>query len=160
MHIKSKWTRKHAFSNSLHYVGIRLPFMTGLFTDSKCLQRIVITNISYEVFCRSLIETVTQFKYLGSSITDDARSVQEIKIRIAVATASLAKLKVIWRDKSISMKTRMGLLRALITSIFLYGCETWTLNPEMEKPYQCFRDELHAQTTPSPLHFSYFQQAG
>ena len=45
------------------------------------------------------LETVTQFKYLGSTITDDARSVKEIKIRIAVATASLAKLKVIWRDR-------------------------------------------------------------
>ena len=28
------------------------------------------------------------------------------------------------------------------------------------KAYQCFRDELQAQTTPGPLHFSYFQQAG
>ena len=84
------------------------------------------------------LETVTQFKYLGSTITDDARSVQEIKIRIAVATASLAKLKVIWRDKNISMKTRMGLLRALITSVFLYGCETWTLNAEMEKRINAF----------------------
>ena len=84
------------------------------------------------------LETVTQFKYLGSTITNDARSVQEIKIRIAVATASLAKLKVIWRDKNISMKTRMGLLRALITSVFLYGCETWTLNAEMEKRINAF----------------------
>ena len=83
-------------------------------------------------------ETMTQFKYLGSSITDDARSVQEKKIRIAVATASLAKLKVIWRAKSISMKTRMGLLRALITSVFLYGCETWTPNVEMEKRINAF----------------------
>ena len=30
------------------------------------------------------LETVTQFKYLGATITEDARSVQEIKIRIAV----------------------------------------------------------------------------
>ena len=44
------------------------------------------------------LETVTQFKYL-SSITDDAKSVQELKIRIAVATASLPKLKVIWRAR-------------------------------------------------------------
>ena len=106
------------------------------------------------------LETVTQFKYHGSTITDDAGSVQEIKIRTAVATASFSKLKVIWRDKNISMKTRMGLLRALITSVFLYGCETWTLNAEMEKAYQYFRDELHAKATPGPLHFSYFQQAG
>ena len=39
------------------------------------------------------LETVTQFKYLGATITEDARSVQETKIRIAVATSSLSKLK-------------------------------------------------------------------
>ena len=60
------------------------------------------------------------------------KSVQEIKIRIAVATASLAKLKIIWREKNISMKTRIGLLRALVTSVFLYGCKTYTLNAEMD----------------------------
>ena len=31
------------------------------------------------------LETVTQFKNLGASITDDAKSMQEINIRIAVA---------------------------------------------------------------------------
>ena len=81
---------------------------------------------------------VTQFKYLGATITEDAKSVQEIKIRIAIATSSLAKLKPIWRDKNISMKTRMSLLRALVTSVFLYGCETWTLNAEMEKRINSF----------------------
>ena len=84
------------------------------------------------------LETVDQFKYLGATITDDARSVQEIKIRIAIATSSLAKLKPIWRSKNISMKTRMNLLRALVNSVFLYGCETWTLNAEMEKRISAF----------------------
>ena len=73
------------------------------------------------------LETVTQFNYLGSTITDDARSVQEIKIRSAVATASLAKLKVIWRDKNISMKTRMGLIRALIT-LFFFSIWIWNMH--------------------------------
>ena len=36
------------------------------------------------------------------------------------------------------MKTRMSLLRALVTSVFLYGCETWTLNAEMEKRINSF----------------------
>ena len=36
------------------------------------------------------------------------------------------------------MKTRMSLLRALVASVFLYGCETWTLNAEMEKRINAF----------------------
>ena len=64
---------------------------------------------------------MTQFKYLGAIITEGARSAQKIKIRrIAVATTSLAKLKVIWRDKNISIKPRMDLLiRALVTPVFI-----------------------------------------
>ena len=37
-----------------------------------------------------------------------------------------------------SVKTRNSLLRALVTSVFLYGCETWTLNEEMEKRINSF----------------------
>ena len=41
------------------------------------------------------LETVNvdQFKYLGATITSDAKSVQEIKIRIAIATSTLANLE-------------------------------------------------------------------
>ncbi len=45
------------------------------------------------------LECVSQFKYLGSTITEDSRSIAEIKIRIATATSVLAKLKPMWRDK-------------------------------------------------------------
>ena len=37
-------------------------------------------------------EMVTRVKYLGAATTDDARSSQELKTRIAVATSSLAYL--------------------------------------------------------------------
>ena len=84
------------------------------------------------------LETVTQFKSIGATITEDARLVQEIKISIAVATSSLSKHKTIWRDKHISMKTRMNLLLALVTSVFLFGCETWTLNAKIGKTNQLF----------------------
>ena len=40
--------------------------------------------------------------------------------------------------ETISIKTRMSLLRALVTLVFLYGCATWTLNAEMEKRINSF----------------------
>ena len=63
---------------------------------------------------------------------------KKLTIRIAVATSSFSKLKTIWRDKNISIKTRMSLIQALVTSFFLYGCKTWTLNAEMEKRINSF----------------------
>jgi len=49
------------------------------------------------------LDDVSQFKYLGATISDDARSVVEIKIRIATATATLARLKPICHNKNVSM---------------------------------------------------------
>ena len=72
------------------------------------------------------LETVTSFKYLGSVITDEG-SKPEILSRIAQATAALTSLKPVWIDKSISLSSKIQLMRSLVTPIFLYACESWNL---------------------------------
>ena len=89
------------------------------------------------------LDTVTHFKYLGAIISE-VGSKPEIHSRIALTTAAPAKLKPIWKDTNISVKTKMRLLRALILSILLYACESWTLTAELQRKIQavemrCFR---------------------
>ena len=72
------------------------------------------------------LETVTSFTYPGSVITDEG-SKPEILSRIAQTTAALTRLKPVWIDKSISVSSKIRLMRSLVTSIFLYACESWTL---------------------------------
>ena len=93
------------------------------------------------------LETVTSFKYLGSVITDEG-SKPEILSRIAQATAALTRLKPVWIDKSISLSSKILLMRSLVTSIFLYACELWTLTAELQRRIQamemrCYRKILH-----------------
>ena len=93
------------------------------------------------------LETVTSFKYLGSLITDEG-SKPEILSRIAQATAALTKLKPVWIDKSISLSSKIRLMRSLVTSIFLYACISWTLTAEFQRRIQamemrCYRKILH-----------------
>ncbi len=93
------------------------------------------------------LETVTSFKYLGSVITDEG-SKPELLCRIAQATAALTKLKPIWIDKSISLSSKIRLMRSLVTSIFLYTCESWTLTAELQRRIQamemrCYRKIPH-----------------
>ena len=73
--------------------------------------------------------TVTSFKYLGAVVSDDG-SKPEVLSRIAQATAALTKLKPIW--------SKLKQMRSLVISIFLYACESWTLNAELEKRTQAF----------------------
>ena len=70
--------------------------------------------------------TVTSFKYLGAVVLDYG-SKPEVLSRIAQATAALTKLKPIWRDNSISVGSKVKLMRTLVISIFLYACESGTL---------------------------------
>ena len=69
------------------------------------------------------LETATNFKYLDSVITDEG-SKPEILSRIAQTTAVLTRLKPVWIDKSISLSSKIRLMRSFVTSIFLYACES------------------------------------
>ena len=69
------------------------------------------------------LETVASFKYLGLVINDES-SKSEILSRIAQATAAFTRLKPVWIDKSISLSSKIRLMRSLVTSIFLYAYES------------------------------------
>ena len=84
---------------------------------------------------RQKLETVTSFEYLGSVLTDEG-SKPELLCRIAQTTATLTKLKPIWIDKSISFSSKIRLMHSLVTSIFLYAYESWTLKAELQRRIQ------------------------
>ena len=92
------------------------------------------------------LETVTGFMYLGSVITDEG-SKPEILSRTAQTTAALTRLKPVWNDRSISLRSMIRLMRSLVTSIFLYACESWAVTAEFQRRIQamemrCFRKIL------------------
>ena len=81
--------------------------------------------------------TLTSFKYLGVVVSDDD-SKPEILSRTAQATASLTKLKPIWRDNNISLVSKVKLMHSIVISIFLFACESCSLTAELEKRMQAF----------------------
>ena len=92
------------------------------------------------------LETVTSFKCLDSVITEEG-SKPGILPRIAQATAALTRLKPVWNDRSTSLNSKMRLMRFLVTSIFLYACESWTLTAEPQRrikamKMRCYRKIL------------------
>ena len=96
------------------------------------------------------LETVTSFKYLGSVITDEG-SKPEILSRIAQTTAALTRLKPVWNDRSISLSSKIKPMRSLVTSIFLYACESWTLTAELQRRIQAMEMRFYRKI----LHISY-----
>ena len=94
------------------------------------------------------LETVTSFKYLGSVITDEG-SKPEILSRIAQTTTALTRLKPVWIDKSMSLSSKIRLMRSLVTSIFLYGFESWTLTAELQRRIQAMEMQWYGYVSRS-----------
>ena len=92
------------------------------------------------------LDTVSTFTYLGSIISEEG-SKPEILARTAQATAAMTKIKIIWKDNNIQLSSKVRLMRALVISIFLYACESWTLTAELERrigamEMRCYRKLL------------------
>ena len=96
------------------------------------------------------LETLTSFKYLGSVITDEG-SKPETLSRTAQATAALTRLKPVWINTSISLSSKIRLMRSLVTYIFLYACESWALTAEPQRRIQAMEMRCYCKI----LHISY-----
>ena len=70
---------------------------------------------------------------------------------IAQATAALTRLKPVWNDRSISLSSKIQLMCSLVTSIFLYACESWTLTAEVQRRIQA----MEVRCCCKILHISY-----
>ena len=93
------------------------------------------------------LEEVGNLKYLGAIISNE-ESKPEVLSRIAQTTAALSRLKIMWRNKNISIASKFKLMRTLFLSTFLNACESWTLTAEIERRIQaleirCFRGLLN-----------------
>ena len=74
------------------------------------------------------IEDVEQFTYLGSVVSRDGGTDQDIKSRIGKAAAAFKTLRPIWTSQVISVKTKLQIFNTNVKLVLLYVCETWRIN--------------------------------
>ena len=77
----------------------------------------------------SALKLVDKFTYLGSSVSSTEI---DIDTRLAKAWTTIDRLLVIWKSDLIN-KMKHSVFQAVVISILLYGCTTWTLTKRMEK---------------------------
>ena len=70
---------------------------------------------------------VTSFKYLRATQCKDGTGSTEIRIRIASAMVSMARLNRILQCNTVSFTNKFKLYKTLIISIHLSGCKTWPM---------------------------------
>ena len=73
------------------------------------------------------METVTDFIYLGSKITADGDYSHEIKRCFFLRRKAMTNLDSILKSRDITLTTKVHLVKAMVSPIVIYGCESWTV---------------------------------
>ena len=73
------------------------------------------------------METVTDFLFLGSKITEDGDCSHEIKRLLLLGRKAMINLDSILESRDITLLTKIRLVKALIFPVVMYGCESWTI---------------------------------
>ena len=74
------------------------------------------------------VETVTDFILGGSKITEDGDYRHEIKRRFLLGRKAMTNLDSILKSRDITLSPKVGLVKALVFPVVMYGCESWTIN--------------------------------
>ena len=72
-------------------------------------------------------ETVTDFIFLGSKITADDDCSHEIKRHLFLERKVMTNLDSILKSRDITLPTKVHLVKAMVSPVFMYGCESWTI---------------------------------
>jgi len=71
------------------------------------------------------VEQVSQFRYLGSLISEDGSCTKGIWSRIEMAKKVLMEKKIVYWKMNLELKK--GIMKCLVWSVALYAAKTWTL---------------------------------
>ena len=72
-------------------------------------------------------ETVTDFLFLGSKITEDSDCSHEIKRCLLLGRKAMTNLENILKSRDVTLPTKVHLVKAMVFPVVMYGCESWTI---------------------------------
>ena len=73
------------------------------------------------------METVIEFIFLDSKITADGDCSHEMKRCLLLERNAMTNLHSILKSRDITLLTKFHLVKAMVFSVVMYGCESWTV---------------------------------
>ena len=74
-----------------------------------------------------IMETVRDFIFLGSKITADGDGSHEIKRHLLLGRKAMTNLDSILKSRDITLPTKVHIIKAMVFSVVVYGCECWNV---------------------------------
>ena len=72
-------------------------------------------------------KTVTDFIFLGSTVTADGDCSHGIKRHLLLGRKAMTNLGSILKTGDITLPTKVHLVKAMVFPVVMYGCESWTI---------------------------------
>ena len=85
-----------------------------------------------------MVETVTDFIFLGSKITVGGDCNHEIKKRLLLGRKTMTNLDSILKSRDITLPTNVRLVKAMIFPVVMYGFESWTIKKAEHRRIDAF----------------------
>jgi hypothetical protein len=87
-------------------------------------------------------EYVSQFKYFGTTVTNQNLIQEEIKRRLNSGNACYHLLQNLLSSRLLSKNVKVRIYKTIILPVILYGCETWSLTVREEHELRVFENKM------------------
>jgi hypothetical protein len=85
-------------------------------------------------------ERVEDFKYLGTSLTNQNSIQEEIKRRLKLGNACFHSVQNLLSSSFLSKHLKIKIYKTILCPVVLYGCETWSLTLREKRRLRMFEN--------------------
>ena len=85
------------------------------------------------------VEIVTDFIFLGFKITADGNYSHEIKRHLLLGRKAMTNLDSILKRRNITLPTKVWIVKAMVSSLVMYGCESLTIKKAEHRRINAFK---------------------
>ena len=82
--------------------------------------------ISWQIDAQK-VETVADFIFLGSKITEDGDCSHEIKRCLLLGRKAMTNLDSVLKNREITSLTKVYIVKAMVFPAVMYRCKNWTI---------------------------------
>ena len=84
------------------------------------------------------VETMANFIFWGSKITEDGDCSHEIKRHLLLGRKIMTNLDSILKNRDIILPTKVRLVKAMVFPVVMYGCESWPIKKAERRRIDAF----------------------